>query len=237
MGRIRGLKKLFQPSRQQVLSYKRQHFLNMLSTERQEDILLYAEACHIPVLLPDVSHKPLVVFNDSRRKNVLSRLQSIKMPMMINYCYRGEPEKRPGKHTTVLAGEERFALRKNFFEVVVCPMVLEEESFVIRLIRSLSGYLRNGSRVILSVTHPQMENMIYNQNPATSRVAENSITKWFRTLRENHFYTEDMHEAVVDNVLRPFFAEANHDYFSEYRNTPVCLMFRAVKYEKKKTKE
>lgn len=236
MAKILGFKRFFQRTGEPRSSYKNRHFFNTLDPLRRQEILLYAEASHIHAQIPESRLRPTVVFNDSRRKHVLQRLQAAETPLLLNYCYRDAPQKQTGRHTTIVGEDANLAIRRNFYELVLCPFVEEDFDFVVRFIKNLSGYLRNGAKLVLSVTHPQAEHMFYNQNPAETRLATALTSRYFRLLKECHFYTEEIFEGVVDSVLRPFFQDAEHSYFEEYRNTPVTLVFRAVKYEKTQRK-
>lgn len=234
MAKILSLKKFFLPAKEASLFYKRRHFLNALDRGRLEEILLYAEAGRVVATLPQLQDKNLVVFNDQRHKALLLKLQSQDCRQMLAYGYRGVFDKQEGRFFSVLGDVETLSLRRHHPDVVLCPFVLEDSAFCERVIKNLAGYLRNGSRLLLSLRHPFLENVLYNQNPAEQRVCENSVSRYFQMLKENHFYTEEVLECPVDMVLKPFFTDPDHDYYHEYKNTPLVLVFKAVKYEKTK---
>lgn len=234
MARILSLKNFFQPAREKNLSYKHRHFLNALDPQRLDEVLLYAEASRLISALPRAQNKNVVVFNGLRHKTLLNKMQLLDYRHMISYCYRGEINKQRGRFFSVLGDAETLSIRRNHHDVAVCPFVLEDLAFCEKFIRTLAGYLHNGARLVLSVRHPFLENIIYNQNPAEVRVCEGATSRYFQLLKENNFYTEDILESPVDMVLKPFFTDAEHDYYHEYKNSPLVLIFKAVKYEKTK---
>jgi hypothetical protein len=85
------------------------------------------------------------------------------------------------------------------------------------------------------VRHPGLEKILFNQNPSVNSpvMPENSVSQYFNWLKENHLFTEEMSEGRVDNTLKPFFdIEGGIEHFQDYKNTPMTLLFRAVKFER-----
>jgi hypothetical protein len=56
-------------------------------------------------------------------------------------------------------------------------------------------------------------------------------------LKETNLYTEELKEGGVDLALKAFFTDSEHDYYHEYKNTPMSLLFRTVKFTRKTVSE
>lgn len=234
MGSILSLRKIFK-HREKPQGYKRAHFLNQLSPQKLEEILLFSEGDSLSPALPGFENKKTLFFNDQKHKYVFRKILSGEPRHLVNYVYQGAPvaEQKPGFHT--IMGEALApALRRDHFDVIICPFILEETAFVENFIRSFAAFMANGSRLVLSVKHPQVENALYNQNPSSSRVAEGSAARYHALLKEHGLYTEEIREGAVDLALKAFFSDGEGDYYHEYKNTGMSLVFRAVKFIKKK---
>jgi hypothetical protein len=235
MGSIISLKKWFQ-QKDTPQSYKRAHFLNQLMPQKLEEILLFSEGDALSSVLPGFENKKVLFFNDQRHKYVFRKVLAGEPRHLVNYVYKGGPvaEQRPGFHT-VMGDATGLALRRDHFDVILCPFVLEDAAFVENFVRAIAGFLANGSRMILSVRHPQTDNALFNQNPASSQVAEASVARYHALLKEQGLFTEEIHEGGVDLALKAFFSDVENDHYHEYKNTGVSLVFRAVKFVKKKS--
>ena len=238
MGRLLSLRKFFKSDRDVRHGYKHRHFLNALSSQKLNEILLYAEADHLTRQIPDAANKKIVLFNDTKHRSLIKKVASFSSRSVTNYCYQELSDTSVPEKTLTLIGEtDRLAIRKNHYDIAICPFVLEEFSFVEKFVRTLTEYMQNGTRLLLSLRHPQLENVLYNQNPEQSRVCDWTISRCFKMLRENNFYTEELHECPVDLLLRPFFSDIDQDYYSEYKNMPLGVIFKTVKYDRAKQKK
>lgn len=234
MGSIISLKKFFQ-QKEKPQGYKRAHFLNQLTPQKLEEIVLFSEGDALSPVLPGFENKKILFLNDQRHKYVFRKILAGEPRSLINYVYKGGPvaEQKPGFHT-VMGDAAGLALRRDHFDVTICPFVLEDAAFVEGFVRNIAGFLANGTRLILSVRHPQTDNALFNQNPASSQVAETSVARYHALLKEQGLYTEEIREGGVDLALKAFFSDAESDHYHEYKNTGVSLVFRAVKFVKKK---
>lgn len=236
MAKLLNLRKFFHT--EENFSFKHKHFLNQLSAAKQEEILLYSEGDHIAQILPKLKDKKILIFNDMRHNYLLKKTTQQEPGQVIHFIYKGEPPATQIEGLFSVVGDfKQMPLRKNYYDVVICPFVLEEFYLVISFIEKISPFLRNGARLILSVRHPQFENHLTNQNPTESRVAESLISKYFHVLQDNHFFTEDLLEGIVDLALKPFFSDTTREYYHEYKNTPISFFIKAVKFKKNKTTE
>lgn len=234
MAKLLSLRKFF-PRESRENSFKHKHFFNTLPKQKLQEILFYSESDDIAGLFPKIQKKNVVLFNDQKHKYLLTRILANDPEFLLNYIYRGEvSEKQKQGYFSVLGDIKKLALKRNAYDVVFCPFVLESYAFVEDFVKMINPFLGNGSRLVLSVMHPQIENMIFNQNPAEHRVAEGLTSRYFRLFRDNHFFTEDLQESCVDLALKPFFTQTETDFYHDYKNTPVCLFFKVVKFKKEK---
>lgn len=235
MGSIISLKKFFRQTRERADGFKRAHFLNQMPAHKREEILLFSEGDYLTAALPTFAGKRVAFFNDQRHKYIFRKILAEEPAHLVNYVYRGNAvtEQSPG-YRTVMGDAESPALRRGHFDVVICPFVLEDAGFVDAFVRTLSPMVENGSRIILSVRHPQLDSILLNQNPASARVAESSVSRYHALLKECGLFTEEIREGVVDLALKAFFTEPEYDYYHEYKNTGMSLVFRAVKFVRKK---
>ena len=235
MAKLLSLRNFF--PREAKTGFKHKHFFNSLPKQKLQEILLYSESDYIASLFPKIQKKNVILFNDQRHKYLLARILANDPEFLLNYIYRGEaPDKQKQGYFSILGDIKKPALRRGAYDVVFCPFVLESYMFVEDFIKTVNPFLGNGSRLVLSVIHPQIENMLFNQNPAEHRVAEGLTSRYFRLFRDNHFFTEDLQESCVDLALKPFFTQMDADPYHDYKNTPVCLFFKVVKFQKEKKK-
>jgi SAM-dependent methyltransferase len=233
MGKTANLKSFFQ-RKSQSHGYKYRHFLNSLSQARLEEILLFSEAENLLRLIPDLKNKRTLFLNDQRHKVVLNKIRLQEPTFLLNCVVRDEqaPESS-GNCLTILANADRLPVRNQHFDIIVCPYVLESNSVTGAFLDKIGRKLKNGGRIILSVRHPQLEQILYNQNPGESVSSDRLVSQYFSLLRENHLYPELLQEGIVDNMLKPFFTLAGEEeHFHEYKNTPLTLFFRAVRFLK-----
>jgi SAM-dependent methyltransferase len=150
----------------------------------------------------------------------------------VNYlCVPTEARNQEAGYLTVFGDRKTLPFRKGVFDIVVYPLALQSWLFQDEHIKGVSRLLKNGGQLILSTRHPQLEQILFNQNPAESMISEDSLMRQFRLLRDHHLFTEDLAEGVVDLSLRPFFCmEGEYDFYHDYKGTPISLAFKAVKY-------
>ena len=232
MAKIISLKKFFR-QKEKPASFKRQHFLNQLPTHRLEEILLFSEGDHLSGVWPSFVNKKVLFFNDQKHKYIFKKILAAEPGYLVNYVYRGDVGEQQTEYHTVLGDMDKLALRRHHFDIVICPFVLEDNAFVESFTCLAAELVENGSRVIMSVKHPALENIIFNQNPATAQVMEGAVSRYYSLLKENNLYTEELKEGGVDLALKAFFTDSEYDYYHEYKNTPISLLFRTVKFMRK----
>lgn len=217
--------------KQQLKSYKGAYYLNSLPPEKIEELLLFSESDHFCALLPSSLQKKTLFLNDQRHKFLFKKVLAHEPRFFLNLVYGAEVEDHGPTHFTIQGDLHNLPLKKGFFDCVICPFVLQTEKVTTRRIQVLSQLLKNGGRLVFSVRHPGLEKILCNQDLSTNVVPENSVSRYFNWLKENHLFTEEMTEGCVDNKLKPFFdVEGGIGHFEEYKNTPMTLLFRAVKF-------
>lgn len=224
---------LIKTKKQHLKSYKGSHYLNSLPSEKIEEMLLFSESDHFCDLIPASLQKKTLLLNDQHHKFLFKKILANEPRFFMNLVYGADVEDRGPTHFTVQGDLQSLPLKKNFFDCVICPFVLQTEKVTTRWIQVLSQLVKNGGRLIFSVRHPGLEKILFNQNPSVNVVPENSVSQYFNWFKENHLFIEEMTEGCVDNTLKPFFGvEGGIDYFQEYKNTSMTLLFRAVKFER-----
>lgn len=224
---------LVKNKKQQLKSYKSHHYLNSLPLAKIEELLLFSESDHFCNLIPSSLQKKTLFLNDQRHKFLFKKVLANEPRFFMNLVYGADVQDHGPSHFTVQGDLQNLPLKKDFFDCVMCPFVLQTEKVATRWIQALSLLLKNGGRLIFSVRHPGLEKILFNQNPSASKIPENSVSQYFNWLKENHLFMEEMSEGCVDNTLKPFFdVEGGMEYFQEYQSTPMTLLFRAVKFER-----
>lgn len=232
MAKLLAFKKIFRSQHSGFGPFKFRHFLNTLSQERLDEILLFSEGEHFLSLLPESRAQSVLFFNDQRHKFILKKIVTSPPPVLINYVYGGGPCQKQSAHSFTLMGSLRaLPFKPSQFDLVICPFGLDADAVNAKLINDVAGLLKNGGRLVLSLRHPQLEYLLFNQNPAQTGSPENSISRFFDELRKNHLYTEVIKEGMVALPLKPYFnREGERGYYHEYKGTPLTLFFRAVKF-------
>lgn len=233
MGGIVKLKNFFR-NKDKPQSYKREHFLNRLPQHKIEEILLFSEGDNLGALWPSFERRKILFLNDQKHKYVFNKILSAEPAYLVNYVYAGpEVNEQKSGYSTVMGDLENLSLRKNHFDLAICPMALEDFGTIETFVKKTASILDNGSRLVISIRHPQLDNILFNQNPASTQVTEGQVSRYFALFKEAGLYTEDLREGVVDLALKPFFTDSEHDYYHEYKNTPISLLFRTVKFVRK----
>lgn len=235
MATILRLKNLFR-NKEKPLSYKREHYLNQIKKEKLEDILVFSEADTISKSWPSFAQKKVLYFNDQRHKYLQQKILIEEPSHLLNYIYQDEIEETAFDGQMVVVGDfEQLSIRKSFFDVVIAPLSLKESfESISQFIGAISGLLNNNARLVLGLKHPMLENILHNQNPSSGQTQESNLSKYFDILKENHFFLEDVKEGLVDLSLKPYFTNSEYDYYHEYKNTPLSLVLKAVKFQRKK---
>lgn len=232
MAKLLTFRKLFRPAREEVPAYKQFHYLNKLAADRVTEILLFSEEEKLAELMPDVAQKKVLFLSDQKHRFSFKKIQSLNPGMLLNYVYENEAalEQQPNSGT-IYGNLKKMPLKHMSYDVLVCPLAIYEPGITAELIASLSQVVKNGGRVIISIRHPQLEHVLYNQNPAQNVSLENSLSAYFKIFKNNNLYTEEIEEGFVDTSLKPFFTvEGEYDHYHEYKGLPLTLRFRLVKF-------
>lgn len=235
MVKLLKFKNFFRSSNEPVHLFKYNHFINSLSKDKLNEILLFSEGDHLFKFLPEFTSKKVLYLNDQRHKFIFKKILAREPMYMVNYIYGGKSlqVQNPG-YCTIIGDLENPALKDQHFDLVVCPFALDTDQFSPKILKSLCQVLKNGGRLILSLRHPQLEHMIFNQNPSVTGAPGNLLSKYFSLLKENSLYTEDIQEGQVNLPLKPYFSlDGVYDHYHEYKGTPLTLFLRAVKFIKK----
>ena len=224
-----------QSKQSNVAPFKQHHFINTLPVKQLAEILTFSEGDHLCELMPEAfGGKRVLYFNDQRHKFVFKKLLAREPDYLLNYGYQG-PEltnQSPG-YVSIYADMNRMPIKAEKFDVVICPFALEAEQFSPELLATIKRVLKNGGRLILSLRHPGLEKLVFNQNPSVNGVPENSVSAFYKLLKKNSLYVDDMVEGKVDLNLKPFFTlDGVYDHYHEYKNMPLTLMFNCVKFER-----
>ena len=232
MAAILNIKNLFKNSKESHGPFKHHHYLNTLSAEKIDEIILFSESDRLCEALPDFQNKRVLFLNDERHKFVFKKIVAREPDYFINLITAESAAREQGLgYLTVFGDLKNLPFKHESFDIIVCPLALSGQGASAERIKNLSHLLKNGGRLIVSTRHPQLEYLLCNQNPSQTAPTENSATKYFRLLRENHLFTEDLVEGLVDLSLKPFFSvEGEYDYYHDYKGTPISLIFKAVKY-------
>lgn len=232
MAAILKIKNLFKNGKGTQSEFKHSHYLNSLTPERLDEIILFSESDRVCELLPDFADKKILFLNDDKHKFVFKKILAREPKSFVNYlCVSAETRNQEAGYLTVFGDRKTLPFRQGAFDMIVCPLALQSWLFQAEHIKSISRLLKNGGRLILSTRHPQLEHLLFNQNPAESMVCEESLMKQFRLLRDHHLFMEDVSEGCVDLSLRPFFCmEGEYDFYHDYKGTPISVAYRVVKY-------
>lgn len=233
--RILNFRKLFRQREPQAQPFKYRHFLNSLPKTKVEEIVLFSEADSLMPLIPAVNTGHTLFFNDQRHKYLLKKLIAKEPSHFLNLVTDGEEmeSQSPGQFT-LLADKHKLPIKPASQDIAVYPGSISEDQLDARMIQSLSALLKNGGRLLVSVCHPSLELLLFNQNPSETGAPDNSMAEYFRLFKESHLYLEDMSEGRVNQGLKPFFTvDGEFDHYHEYKGTPLVVAFRLVKYKKK----
>lgn len=239
MAKILALKRFFKASKEELPAYKQFHFLNKLPAEKIREIVLFSESEKLLNLMPELGGKKVLFFNDQHHRFALRKIAALEVASLLNYIFAGEPEQtQTSGMGTVYGNVDRLPFRHMHFDVIVCPFALLKNNITQEMIAALSRCLKNGGRMVISLTHPQLEHLLYNQNPAQNASLDNSLSKYFKMFKTSHLFTEEIEESSVDAALKPFFTvEGEQDHYHEYKGTPLTLQMRLVKFVKTAAKK
>lgn len=232
MAAILKFKNLFKAPKEHHAPYKYRHFLNSLEPSKQDEILIFSEADHLIPLLPDFKNKKILFLNDQRHSFLFKKLIAREPNHFVNYIYAGDTLQLQSPDYFSLMGDlDKFSFRSQLFDLIICPLSLKTSELNDKLLQRLCQLLTNGGRLIFSVRHPHFDHLLFNQNPAETGSLETSISNYYKLLRKNQLYLEEMSEGVVNLALKPFFTlEGEYDHYHEYKGTPLTFLVKAVKF-------
>ena len=234
MTALRKLKNWFRSEKEAGPSYKHAHFLNSLGVDKVDEIVVFSEADQLAKLVPSLDGKKVLFLNDQKHKFLFKKIMAKEPRYFVNYIFKGKPVSIQSPDCfTVMGNIDKLSFKNQFFDIIICPLSLCTEEASSRFIESMCQLLTNGGRIIFSVRHPQLEHVLFNQNPAATGNPDNSVSSYFDILKKHHFYTEEMSEGLVDMALKPFFTlEGEYDHYHEYKALPLTYLVKAVKFMK-----
>lgn len=233
MSAILQLKHFFRP-KTKPLSYKYNHFLNNMAREKLDQVLLYSEGDNLAQTAFELKGKQVLFCNDSQHKYALKKMVQAEPKTLVNLVYdKTEWQKQRTGYCTIQGELNHLPIRKGYFDYYVCPFALKTDMRRIeKHVQTFSQHMNNGQKLFLSVQHPALNQILYNQNPATTTVNDATLAKIFDILKKNSLFTENIYEGVVDLSLKPYFINDEFDYYHEYKNTPLTVVFTTVKFKR-----
>lgn len=228
------LKQLFKPSKAPSRSYKRVCFLTSLPKAHLEEILLFSESDALFPLLPSLKKRKTLWLNDQKHKYLFKKVLAQDPADLTNYVYstQGVNTQNPSMFS-VMGDVDRLCFKPNQFDLVIAPLSLISDRVDENQIKALSRVLKNGGRLVLAIRHPFLDQILFNQNPASQHVASVSMQSVFEALKKADCFFEEMSEGVVNRELKPFFTvDGELTPYHEFKTTPLTLAIRAVKYKK-----
>lgn len=234
MTTIINLKNFFKP-KPQPLSYKHKHYLNTMDQKRLREILLYSEGDLIAQASMGWQNKKVLFCNDENHKYALKKVVQATPSYCLNLVTGdGDHPKTKADYATARGELDHLPIRKGFFDAYVVPLALMDDAIrVEKLIQKISTHMINGQKLYLSLRHPALDQILTNQNPGSNVVSDVSLSKVFEVLKRNYLFTEDLMEGHVDLSLKPYFRSDETDYYHEYKNTPLTVLFSTVKFQRK----
>lgn len=210
---VSNLRKFFRRN-EGIASFKQYHYLNTLPEQQLSELLQFSELRQLP--LSNIQGKRVLLIGPH---TIAQKIGDRKPACFVEYG------------TMVRGSNEALPFRKEFFDVVFFPRVGRETKLSLEQVGEL---LPNGGKLILSVVHPALELLLYQQNPSPVPHVAHSIAGYFQEASSAHFYLEDLRESTVDLETKPFFMdEEEGEYYEQFKNVPLVLILQCVRYVKK----
>lgn len=230
---VSQLRRLFKrPSNQDFAPFKHWHYLNTQSPQELSEILFFAEQRHFFELVPDIKGQVVGVFTQRNTQNLVEKLMMKKAHQLVEIQLEKMPAQPNQGLVQIRSPLRPLPLRGQSFQVALLPFATRTVGSLFEGLPEISRSLINGGRFVLSIIHPVLEILIYNQNPASLARAQNSLSGYVAALKQNHLFVEDLREGIVDSDLKSFFYyQEGRSCYDEFVGLPLVLFLRAVKYQ------
>lgn len=210
--------------------FKHANDLNTLPFKTLTDLIQFSESRLVQKTLSHVTDKRVLLLahrynyflaGDITAKNPKAlfelEIEEIKEPRPEGFRVRIDPN-----HWPLVYGA---------FDSVYLPLANSPAYKMGELLGEASRLMPNGSRLFVTLMHPQLEFILKNQNPASSEKASIQFENLFAQWREFGFFVEDIREARIDTEIRPYFTD-EEEVYKEVEGTNVVAMLQAIRYQK-----
>lgn len=224
------------------LPFKQANYLNQMQSNDLGALVQFSEMQTFMDMAPDIANKRVLFLSQRSTSHVLPKILALHPGHVIHYQLDSLDPAMKKNVLAVKGGLRPLALKSETFEVILFPANHFIEKDMTIYLEELSRVLCHGGRLLLSVVHPFLELLLYNQNPLSYKRGQSSLNKYFQACRDHQLYIENVHEGLVDNTMKPFFktpvgARTDHlegmTPYDEFRGIPLTLTFKAVKFSKK----
>lgn len=235
VARIFKFRNLFRARPAENLVTKHRNFINTMSEETRNEVLLFSEADAMISVMGDLQLKKTVFFNDQKHKFFFKKILAREPQNLLNYIHDGDDvELQTQGYYSMFGSLNKLAVASNSQDALIVPTTILKHPIDSRALQTLTAILKNGGRMVLSVVHPTLEYLLYNQNPSETGSPDNTISGYYSMFKSHNLYLEEMTEGCVNQALKPFFTvDGEFDYYHAYKGTPLVACFRLVKFIKK----
>lgn len=237
---VYNIKRLFKkPVTSEYIPFKQFNYLNQLSQKELSQLLHFVEQQKMVDLVSDLEEKKTLFVCYPGTLHFCARLLDSKTRFLLLYRARSKNFSPPNEDLASLSIDcikgslKNLAIKPDYFNVAFAPLSAQTQTDFTQFFSEFSRILPNGGRLVISLIHPHLEFILYNQNPSSQSRVQNHIQDVIEALRANHLYLEQLHEGVVDQSVRPFFVTGNNSKpYDEFKGLPLVLFLRAVKFVK-----
>lgn len=210
-------------------------FLENADSSLKEKIMQLSECETLLRVMPDATGKSLAVIRSIRHQYLAQKLTAPQAKLHVDLIYDAEAKSVrnfSGTGKAVLCDRGSLPLSRNAFDIIVTPVGYDGLGDWKAMLSKTVAALKNGGRALLAFCHPQFEKYAVAGNQRSkSEYGENTVSRIFAEFKKQHLFVEDLTEGLVDAALKPYFVDENmKDHSIYYRNLPVTLVLRAVKF-------
>lgn len=238
---VYNIKRLFKkPVTSEYVPFKQFNYLNQLSQKELSQLLHFVEQQKMVDLVSDLEGKKTLFVCYPGTLHFCSRLLDDQTLFLLLYRARSKNNFYPPNEDLaslsidcIKGSLKQLAIKSDYFNVAFAPLSTQTQTDFTPFFSEFSRILPNGGRLVISLIHPNLEFILYNQNPSSQSRVQNHIQDIIEALRANHLYLEQLHEGVVDQSVKPFFVTGDHSRpYEEFKGLPLVLFIRAVKFVK-----
>lgn len=239
---VDNIKRLFKkPEPREYIPFKQFNYLNQLSQKELCQLLHFVEQRKMVDLVSDLEEKKTLFICYPGTLHFCTRLLDDKTRFLLlyrvcsqnNHFYSSSEDLASLSLNCVKGNLKHLAIKSDYFNVVFAPLSTQTQIDFTPFFSEFFRILPNGGRLVISLIHPHLEFVLYNQNPSSQLQVQNHIQDIVNSLRDNHLYLEQLKEGIVDQNVRPFFITSdNSKPYDEFKGLPLVLFIRAVKFIK-----